>query len=140
LSLRLAIVEPVSEVSAADEPEINDFYAVGRATATEAEVHLFALFIIGLGHNDRDIRTWASSVADGYGAEFDMLKNSRRPPTEKGEVAAWSKLALVMTEAVKASKLRLPLCAEATVKILGVNTPLPARPLPRSASPSAGAS
>jgi hypothetical protein len=72
LALRLAVVEPASEVSAADEPEIKDFYAVGRAKATKAEVHLFALFIIGLGHNDRDIRTWASSVADGYGAEFDM--------------------------------------------------------------------
>jgi hypothetical protein len=114
----------VSEVSAADEPEIKDFYAVGRAKATEAEVHLFALFIIiGLGHNDRDIRTWASAVADGYGAEFDMLKNSWRPPTKKGEVPAWSKLALVMTEVVKAGKPRLPLCVEATVKILGIDTP-----------------
>jgi hypothetical protein len=49
LALRLAVVEPASEVSAADKPEIKDFYAVGRAKATEAEVHLFALFIIGLG-------------------------------------------------------------------------------------------
>jgi hypothetical protein len=118
-----AVVEPESEVSAADKPEIKDFYTVGRAKATEAEVHLFALSIIGLGHTDKDIRTWASSVADGYGAEFDMFKNSWRPPTKKGEVAAWSKLALVMMEAVKAGKPRLPLCAKATAKILGIDTP-----------------
>jgi hypothetical protein len=122
LALRLAVLEPASEVSAADEPEIKDFYAVGRAKATEAEVHLFALSIISLGHTDKDIRTWASSVADGYGARFDLLKNSWRPQTTKGEVAAWSKLALVMTEAVKAGKPRLPLCAEATAKILGIDT------------------
>jgi hypothetical protein len=102
---------------------IKDFYAVGRAKATEAEVHLFALSIIGLGHTDKDIRIWASSVADGYGVRFDLLKNSWRPQTTKGEVAAWSKLALVMTEAVKVGKPRLPLCAEATGKILGIDTP-----------------
>lgn len=100
LALRSAIVEPEPEVSAADEPEIKDFYTVGRAKATEAEVHLFALFIIGLGHTDSDIRTWASSVANGYGAEFDLLKNTWRPPTAKGEVAAWSQLALVMAPPV----------------------------------------
>lgn len=123
LALRSAVVEPEPEVSAADEPEIKDFYSVGRAKATEAEVHLFALFIIGLGHTDSDIRTWASSVADGYGAEFDLLKNTWRPPTAKGEVAAWSKLALVMAKAVKVAKPRLPLCAEAMAKILGIDTP-----------------
>jgi hypothetical protein len=117
------VVEPEFEVSAADEPEIKDFYAVGRAKATEAEVHLFALFTIGLGHIDRNIRTWASSAADGYSAEIDLLENSWRPLTTKGEVAAWSKLALVMTEAVKAGTPRLPLCVEATAKILGIDTP-----------------
>jgi hypothetical protein len=72
---------------------------------------------------DKDIRTWASSVVDGYGARFDLLKKSRRPTTTKGEAAAWSKLALVMTKAVKAGKPRLPPCAEATAKILGIDTP-----------------
>lgn len=37
------VAEPESEVSANDELEFNDFYAVGRARATKAEVHLFAL-------------------------------------------------------------------------------------------------
>eukprot|EP00962_Isochrysis_galbana_P021993 scaffold6517_cov107-Isochrysis_galbana.AAC.1 len=37
LALRSAVVEPKPEVSAADEPEIKDFYTVERAKATEAE-------------------------------------------------------------------------------------------------------
>lgn len=38
------VAEPESEVSANDELEFNDFYAVGRPRATKA-VHLFALFL-----------------------------------------------------------------------------------------------
>jgi hypothetical protein len=57
LALRSAVVEPESEVSAADEPEIKDFYAVRRAKATEADVHLLALSIIGLGQAKVRMRT-----------------------------------------------------------------------------------
>jgi len=89
----------------ADEPMLEkmDFYHVGAASASEAEVYMLALLLVSTGLSDGELNSWAAVVAE-IGAQYKDRAESWRPPTAKGETTRWALPQLQMASAAKAGK------------------------------------
>jgi hypothetical protein len=89
----------------ADEPMLEkmDFYHVGAAPASEAEVYLLALLLVSTGLCDDELNSWAAVVVE-IGAQYKDQAELWRPPTAKGEATRWARPQLQMASAAKAGK------------------------------------
>jgi len=103
----------------ADEPMLEkmDFYHVGAASASEAEVYLLALLLISTGLCDDELNNWAAVVVE-IGAQYKDQAELWRPPTAKGEATRWARPQLQMASAAKAGKRALSRAGEALGKLL----------------------
>jgi hypothetical protein len=103
----------------ADEPMLEkmDFYHVGAAPASEAEVYLLALLLVSTGLCDDELNSWAAVVVE-IGAQYKDQAELWRPPTAKGEATRWARPQLQMASAAKAGKRALSRAGEALGKLL----------------------